>query len=260
MRSRAALAVALSTAVLGGVVVMDRVAAQDEPPAAPGADAPAPPAAKPDVTSKATAHETIAAGSLPDLSGRWLVLNDLDLAGKNRTVASFWEVTERDGDPVVTERFVNLPIALHDALEGRNAAAEKWEPTPDELATLRTSWGDLPDQMRGVAAVRNEIWARDAFIDEIAQEPATKDAEWVVRQTYQFQPGGSRPVRQVNVFGALEATATGWAGTYSGVAVAAAPFPVPIPYNGTFRMIRLDPAPARGLLARLADLFAGCGR
>jgi hypothetical protein len=43
--------------------------------------------------------------------------------------------------------------------------------------------------------------------------------------------------------------------------VAAAPFPIPISYKGTFRLYRIDAPPApRGFLSRLFDGFAGCGR
>lgn len=235
--------------------------AQVDPPAAPAEEgAPAQPPAEPDVSTKATTHETVAKGTLPSLAGRWLILNDLDLAGRNRTVPAFWEIAEEDGAPVVVERFVTLPIDLNDMLEKKNGAGEKWEPTDEQLAAIRDGWTGLPDQMRGVASVRNELWGKDAFIAEIEKEAVTKDAEWVVRQTYRFQPGGQRPVRQVNIFGTLAETGYGFSGNYSGVAVAMAPFPVPIPYNGGFRMIRLDAAPARGLLARLGDLFKGCGR
>lgn len=261
MRSLVTLIVAAS---LGASFTL----AQVDPPAAPadGAPpsaepaAPAPPPAEPDISTKATTHETVAKGTLPALAGRWMILNDLDLAGRTRTVPSFWEITEKNGSPVVVERFVTLPLDLHELVEKRSTAGEKWEPTDEQLAAIRTGWADLPDQMRGVASVKNELWGKDAFIPEIEKEAGTKDAAWVVRQTYQFQPGGQRPVRQVNIFGTLAETAYGFSGNYSGVAVAMAPFPVPIPYNGGFRMIRLDPAPARGLLARLGDLFKGCGR
>ena len=238
--------------------------AQDVPSAPPAGDAapaaPAEPAAAPDISTKATTHETVAKGTLPSLTGRWMVVNDLDLNGRVRGVPAFWEVTEQDGKPVIVERFVTLPLDLNQDLDQKNAAGEKWEPTDQELQAILAAWDELPDQMRGVASVRNEIWGPDAFIDEIKKEQATKDAEWVVRQVYQFVPGGNRPVRQVNIFGTLAETPRGFSGNYSGVAVAMAPFPVPIQYEGTFRMIRLDAPPARGLFGRIADMFKGCGR
>lgn len=247
---RLPLALALLVGIPGVVVVAQEL----------GVEADAPPPAEPDLSSKAATHETVAAGTLPALEGRWMVLSDLELAGQRRTVPAFWEVQETSGAPVITEHFVTLPLELHNALEAKNEASATWEPTAAELATIAAAWHELPDQMRGVATVKNEIWAREAFTDEIKADAKTKDAQWVLRQTYEFVPAGRRPLRQVNIFGAREASDQGFTGMYSGVAVAAAPFPVPIPYNGSFRMIRLDPAPAQGWLERIADMFSGCGR
>jgi hypothetical protein len=252
--------------VLAGLVASLSLA-QADPPAGPADAAPAateaaPPAepAAPDISTKATTNETVAEGALPPLAGHWMVLNDLDLAGRPRTVPAFWAITEENGAPVVVERFVTLPVDLSKMLDQKNAAGEKWEPTDEQLATIQAAWDDLPDQMRGVAQVKNELWGQDAFTDQIKKEPATQDADWVVRQTYQFMPGGHRPVRQVNVFAIKEETPRGFAGSYSGAAVAMAPFPVPIPYKGSFRMIRLTATSGGGVLQRIGDWFKGCGR
>jgi len=60
----------------------------------------------------------------------------------------------------------------------------------------------------------------------------------------------------------LKANDSGYVGNYSTAIIAAAPLPIPLAFDGTFQAYRLSPAPARakGFLARLADLFAGCGR
>jgi hypothetical protein len=250
MWTRALLVIGLAAGIAAGLAVAQQAEVEVETP----------PTTVPDVSTKATRHETVATGRLPELGGRWLVLSDLDLGGRNRTVASFWEVGNEGGAPEIVERFVSLPADMHQALEGKNEAAIKWEPTDEELARIAAAWDELPDQKRGVAAVKNELWGKDAFTDEIKAEEKMKDANWVIRQAYEFVPGGNRPVRQVNIFGVSGANARGFEGVYSGVAVAVAPFPIPIPYNGGFRMVRLDPAPATGLLARIAAMFSGCGR
>ena len=50
-----------------------------------------------------------------------------------------------------------------------------------------------------------------------------------------------------------------YSGNYFSVAVAAAPFPVPIKFEGTFRLFPLPPA-APSIWQRLGDVFAGCHR
>ena len=63
-------------------------------------------------------------------------------------------------------------------------------------------------------------------------------------------------------FEALGVKDGGYVGNFSTATIAAAPLPIPIAFSGTFQAYRLRAAPARarGFLARLADLFAGCGR
>jgi hypothetical protein len=223
----------------------------------PGGDA----AATTTSTIPPTNFETTIQGKASLGPGRWLVLVDLDLGGRRRTIASFWETTQGPGGLELTEFFVDPPPSVKQSLEARMGSGEIWTPTEADLVAVDEGWNRFEDTRRGITSVKSEIWGSDAFDDEIKAEEKTKDAIWVVRQTYEFLPGGSRPVRQVNIYGALAPEGRGFTGNYSAVAVAAAPFPVPIPYSGTFRMFAIGPEPApKGFLARLSDMFAGCGR
>jgi hypothetical protein len=96
--------------------------------------------------------------------------------------------------------------------------------------------------------------------DEVKAEPRSKDAIWVVTQRHDADPSGAPLIRQAMVYAALAATDGDYTGNYDGVSLAAAPFPIPITFKGTFRLYRLtgEPKP-RGLLARLLDALAGCG-
>src|SRR5206468_3436778 len=82
---------------------------------------------------------------------------------------------------------------------------------------------------------------------------------WVVSQRHDADPSGAPLIRQAMVYAALAATDGDYTGNYDGVSLAAAPFPIPITFKGTFRLYRLtgEPKP-RGLLARLLDALAGC--
>jgi hypothetical protein len=245
-----------SLAVVGIMVAFATWSGAQEVPAA-GGDAPA----TTTTTLPTTQYETTTQGKAPLGPGKWLVLADLDLTGRQRTVASFWETAQGPDGLELNEFFVDLPPSVQSKLDAVVDSGSIWTPTEADLVAIDEAWDELPDNRRGVATVQSEIWGPDAYDDEIKAEDRTKDAIWVVRQTYQFAPGGSRPIRQVNVYGALVPEGRGFTGNYSAVAVAAAPFPVPIPYNGTFRMFAIGPEPEpKGLLARLADVFAGCGR
>jgi hypothetical protein len=212
-------------------------------------------------TIPATTFETEIQGKAQLGPGRWLLLVDLDLSGRRRTIASFWETTQGPDGLELTEFFVDPPAGVKQRLEAVTGTGVIWTPTEADLAEIDASWKQFEDSRRGITTVKSEVWGPDAYDEEIKAEEKTKDAIWVVRQTYEFLPGGSRPVRQVNIYGALAPEGRGFTGNYSAVAVAAAPFPVPIAYSGTFRMIPIGPEPEpKGFLARLSDMFAGCGR
>jgi hypothetical protein len=249
----------LTATVLVASAIAVPCLAQTAPAPAP---APAAPAAAPDApkASKVPPQKTIVHGTAPDLAGRWLILFDLVLGEQRRTVAQIIEIGTKDGKPDIVESFVNLPAALAAEVDEKGSAGEYWQPNAAQLATIDAEWANLADSDRGITHVDNELWGKDAFDDTIKKEPDVKDALWVLRQTYQFVPGGQRPAKHVNVFGALAADGSGWKGNAVGASLALAPFPVPITYKGTFRMLRVgaEPQPA-GWLARLLAMFKGCG-
>lgn len=225
------------------------------------------PAATPTATvppaeaSKTPPQTTIVHGTLPDLRGRWLMMFDLRTdGGYHRNIPSFLDIDTTAGQLEVIEHFVNFPDAMHVEMSQANDAGSLWEPTTEQRAEIARRWAELGDAERGIAKVANELWGKDGFDDAIRKESDVAGAEWVFRQVYSFLPGGQRPVRQVNVYGAMKPDGDGWRGRAVVTVVAAAPFPIPITYKGDFHLIRVgDPLP-RGLLARLLDAFRGCGR
>jgi hypothetical protein len=230
--------------------------------AAPPAPAAAPPPADAATPAPATtpAATTTVTGAVPDLAGRWLLLFDIKINDKTRTTVSFLDVTAGKA-PQVVEHFVDLPADLKAALEASNAEGTPWIPTAEAVATIARQWTDLTDGGRGVVDVTNDLWGPDGFDDTIKKEPDLEGSQWVLRQTYTFAPGGQRPARQINVYGAKTSDATGWRGFGIVAQVIVAPFPVPISFKGEFRMVRVGAAAdTRGLLARLLDAFKGCGR
>ncbi|HWP65034.1 MAG TPA: hypothetical protein VNO26_03865, partial [Candidatus Limnocylindria bacterium] len=239
------------------------VRAQPAPAPAPGTAAPSAGAAAP--TPEATPSEptqtTVVHGTPEDLSGRWLVLFDMKVNQTRRTMPLFLEITTTDGKPQLVERFVELPKDMAAELEKHEAAQTLWEPTPAQLATLAATWQELAATDRGILQVTTDIWEPSTFTEAEREEMKAKDAVWVMRETYQFAPGGQRPATQVNVFVGLTRQPNGWTGTGVIAQVIAAPFPVPITLDGDFRMLRVDgAAPAGGLLARILGAFKGCGR
>ncbi len=200
-------------------------------------------------------------GTVPDLAGRWLLVADLVLPQDSHlNVAHFWDVTMVDGKPQIDSRQVGLPPDVRASLEAANQAHVTWTITPEQLDEVRADWATLPAEDRGLSSIDQRIIGKDAFDEMIKNEEFMKDAVWVVQQSGEFRPNEGRPVRDALLWGAVAPTEDGYSGAHMSVAVAAAPFPIPIAFKGTFRMYRVDPGAPRGVLARVFDVFAGCGR
>jgi len=203
------------------------------------------------------------AGTVPDLVGRWLFVTRVEIAPGSdlgTTTTSMWTVTGSGAKPEVTLREVDLPPALQASVERANAARTRWEPSVAELLALRDGWDGLPASNRGFGHVDTKLTGSDAFDTVMQNEERMRGARFIVQQVVDYRPGEGRPIKDVFIYGALEQTPDGWAGNYMSASVAPTPVPIPITLNGTFRAYRLEAVAGQGLLARLLDMFSGCGR
>ena len=212
-------------------------------------------------TTQPMVQSTTADGTLPELEGRWLLLASVGIGtSAKRTLPSAFDVSRVDGKLEVRERHIVLPPAQSEALRrGNEELGGVWAPTPADLEVIDRVWETLTPEDRGIAQIENILTARDAFDDDLKSDATTKDAVWVLRQSYAFHPGGSRPVNQANLLAPSKVEDGVWSGPFLAVAVAAAPFPVPIKFEGTFRLVPIGRT-ARPWWARIGDFFAGCGR
>ncbi len=206
-------------------------------------------------------HTTTVEGTAPALEGRWLLLASLGLAqGSKRIIPSAFDVRRSEGKLEIRERHIILPAAQNEALRrGNEELGGVWAPTADDLAAIDAAWDTMQVEGRGIAEMTHQLTGRDAFDDDLKKDALTKDALWVLRQSYLFLPGGSRPVSQANIIAPTKLEDGIYAGGYLAVAVAAAPFPIPIKFEGTFRLIPVAPA-APSFWKWLGDFFAGCNR
>jgi hypothetical protein len=210
----------------------------------------------------APVQETKVLGTPPDVAGRWLSLGWIELPdGRSVSAPMLWEIAPEDGKPVMTYRFVSLPPALKAAVDKANADGKPWTPSPEELEQLRAGWDELHPEDQHVAKVTNEIIGRDGFDDSVKGEARSKDALWLVRQRMDFDARAAPTIRQVMIYSVFAPSGRDYTGNLDMATIAAAPFPIPISYKGTFRLYRIDaPRAPRGFLSRLFDSFAGCGR
>ena len=232
------------------LAVCAAAAPADEPAAPSGAEA-----AGPKYTTKVQ-------GTVPDLTGRWLVVTQVKPPGSSMvfTVAQPWEVTTGDGKPHVVVRFVKLTPELEGQLTAANKETRAWEPSPAQLQDVRDAWSSLPPNDRGADTVETILMGRDSFLDAVKTDPEMKDAQFLVQININYNPGAQRPMRDVLLYGVTGPEGTGYRGNYASATIAAAPVPIPIALKGTFHLYRLDDAHGPGLLQRILGMFAGCGR
>jgi len=131
MRPRCTALLALATAIALAVPVRSRADEQaQQAPAGPAALAPTGPAPTGGVPGQMV-QETTIEGTVPDLTGRWLAVGWLELAGgRQTTIPMFWEVTAKDGKPFLSQRFVDLPPAVKTIVDKKNNAdGQLWRPS-----------------------------------------------------------------------------------------------------------------------------------
>ena len=247
MRTAAMVTMLVVLGVLGGV---ERAPGDEAPSSSTTTTLPRP----------ALTQTTQIEGTPPDLEGRWLFLATLGIGtSPRRVMPSAFDVTRRDGTLEIRERHIVLPPAQNQAIQHANSAlGGMWAPRQSDLDAIATAWDTLEPEDRGIAQIVHQLTGRDAFDDDLKKEALTKDALWVLRQSYVFLPGGNRPVNQGNLIAPLAFEDGVYSGNFLAVTVAAAPFPIPIKFEGTFRLIRIG-AGSRSLWSRLGDFFAGCG-
>jgi len=219
------------------------------------ADEPAPP--------PVAVQQTTIRGTPPaSLVGRWLVLSWLDLPkGKVRTNATFWQIDGEGADRKLSVRFVGLPAAQRAAITGANEEGLAWHPQESDLAAIARSWDGLVPEDPYVTRVTTDIDTHDAFDEVLKGDETTSDAAWVVRQTREFDRRAAPKMQEALVYSVKGPADGGFTGRHVSVTVAAALIAVPITFKGTFQLYPMDVAARRqGLIARLLDLFSGCGR
>src|SRR6516162_3941266 len=79
-----------------------------------------------DVAETPPEQTTVVHGTVPDLTGHWLVLSYIAVGDNVRNVAALWDVTAPDGKARVELRFMALPATVQASLDQANEANSRW--------------------------------------------------------------------------------------------------------------------------------------
>lgn len=224
-----------------------------------------PPAAPADQPQEqpTTQYTTTVQGTVPDLTGRWLVVGYVGLQGKEGEsvpISLGWNITQADGKLNVVPRFGGLPPGAKAAYDAAVSQQAPWEPTEEQLHQVRDGWETVAPDRPPIASIETTISGPDALGDLVKTDPTMAGALFAITMVTNYAPGPDRPAKDVMRFVAKEPVGDGYRGSYAGVTVANEPHMAPIAFKGTFRMYRLGPAPQPSWWARVLDIFKGCGR
>jgi hypothetical protein len=107
--------------------------------------------------------------------------------------------------------------------------------------------------------VETDILDAASFDDDLKNDDIAKEAKWVLRAVFTFQPSPTAPVKQVSVYAAKDKTEQGYSGGFRTLVQLAPPFPAPFNLIGSFEMFRLE-TQAPSIWDRIFGIFSGCGR
>ena len=209
-----------------------------------------------------TQYTTTVQGTVPDLTGRWLVVGYVGLQAKGGSVpiSLGWNITQSHGKLNVVPRYGGLPPGAKAAYDAAASQQTPWEPTEEQLHELRDGWDTVAPDRPPIASIETTIIGPDALGDLVKTDPTMADALFAIAMVINYAPGPDRPTKDVMGFAAKEPAGDGYRGNYAGVTVANSPYIAPIAFKGTFRMYRLGPEPQPSWWARALDIFTGCGR
>ena len=209
-------------------------------------------------TPVAEQHTTVRGKPPDELIGRWIAIGTLDLPNeKKRAVPYFWEIARQNGELALKIHFVWAPDAQKEAMRAANREGRVWKPSPEDLKAFREGW-DTMKAWDGVPRVDVELRGPGAT-------KAGAETLWDATILYTFNHPRGGNVHQSNDYTARSVEEGTWAGPFrTTVDLPAGTRPegnvtAQTHMDGSFALYRLDP-PARGVLSRLGDFFAGCKR
>jgi hypothetical protein len=206
-------------------------------------------------------------GTLPtDLRGVWLAVPVVEFPNGKHSLARIYEIGGEPAAPRLHLVVKDLPGRLGETLQAAQAAQRMWEPSAADLRELALRWDEFSLPAGEFLSIQYRVVGRDAYDDALNTDQASAGSLFTILATERYVPKPNHASQSIFSYGAREIGPDLIGGTHVQGTVAAAPFPIPLSFNGTFRMYRIAPA-ERGwrwrawrLVARLTDGLRGCAR
>ena len=139
---------------------------------------------------------------------------------------------------------VDLPKSIQDTIDKANRSEQIWNPTEQDLATLKSSWKTLKPRAKTEYSRIEWKVMQDKYLDGgMLQDDKTKNAKFVMSGDAQLVATPGQPNRNIIIYGADQVSDKVIEGGHVRAIMTAAPFPIPIDMKGIFKMIRLTDVP-----------------
>jgi hypothetical protein len=204
-------------------------------------------------------------GTLPsDLRGVWLLVPVVEFPQGKHPLARIYEI---DGEPTAPQIHLiakDLPGRFNEELHTAQTEQRGWEPSAADLRELARRWDALVPPADEVHTIRYRVAGPDAYDEALKTDASTAGSRFAIVVTEMYNPKPNHATQSIFSYGAREIGADLISGSHVQGTVAAAPFPIPLSFNGSFRMYRLAPAErdwrwrAWRVITGLADSLRGC--
>jgi hypothetical protein len=139
---------------------------------------------------------------------------------------------------------VDLPKSVQDEIDKANKAEQVWDPTEQDLATLRSSWKTLKPRAKTEYSRIEWKVMQDKYLDGgMLSDEKTKNAKFVISGDAALLSNPGQANRNIIIYGADKVSDTVIEGGHVRAIMTAAPLPIPIDMKGVFKMIRLTEVP-----------------
>jgi hypothetical protein len=139
---------------------------------------------------------------------------------------------------------VPMPKSIDEALQAAQKAEKAFEPTPEQLALLGSSWQTLePRKDTEYSRIEWKVVAEKFFDQAMKVDPNLKDATISITGTQAMIPRPTQPDRNIVMYGLVEQGEKTISGKHARAMMATAPFPIPIEMKGTFEMFKVADLP-----------------
>jgi hypothetical protein len=139
---------------------------------------------------------------------------------------------------------VPMPKTIDEAIQSAQKAEQPFEPTPEQLALLGSSWQSLtPKKDTEYNRIEWKVSAEKYYDQGMKLDPNMEGSTFAITGTQGMLPRPGQPDRNIVVYAVQKTDPKQLSGKHVRAMMATAPFPIPIEMKGNFIMYKVADLP-----------------